>query len=371
MTDSPTALVSIKNVSKYFGAMAAVNDVSLDIYEGEFFALLGPSGCGKSTLLRMLAGFETPDSGTITLGGKIMNDLPPYRRPVNMMFQSYALFPHLTVEQNVAFGLKQERLSRLKIAERVESMLDLLELQLLRARKPHQLSGGQQQRVALGRCLVKQPQLILLDEPLGALDKRLREQMQFELMRIQKQVGITFVMVTHDQEEAMAMANRMAIMHHGEIVQVGCPYDLYEEPKSRFVAEFVGDINIMEGIVVEDQKAGKNLHVPAIKSHLPLANNWQDLPANTTLTWAIRPEKIRLLPMTAPAQENYPVYLEGVVQDIGYLGKMTTVKILLPNDQIFTATIMGKHQENIEELELNHPVRLSWRSDAPIIIKAA
>ena len=243
-------LVRFEAVTKRFSGSAAVERLSLDIHEGEFFALLGPSGCGKTTLLRMLAGFETPDEGRILLDGKDISGVPPYRRPVNMMFQSYALFPHLNVEHNIAFGLKQESLPKAEIAARVKEALALVRLEGLQHRKPHQLSGGQRQRVALARCLVKRPRVLLLDEPLAALDRRLREDTRFELVDLQAKLGLTFIIVTHDQEEAMSLADRIGVMDHGRLVQVATPPEIYEQPNSRWVAQFVGDVNMIEGKVV-------------------------------------------------------------------------------------------------------------------------
>jgi putrescine transport system ATP-binding protein len=245
--------VRIEGVTKRFGAFTAVDDVSLDIQEGEIFCLLGGSGCGKTTLLRMLAGFEQPSAGRILIDGQDMADVAPYERPVNMMFQSYALFPHMTVQDNVAFGLEQEKLPKAQIAQRVEAMLSLVRLDGMAQRKPHQLSGGQRQRVALARSLVKRPRLLLLDEPLGALDRKLREHTQFELLGLQKQLGVTFVVVTHDQEEAMTLANRIGVMDRGRIVQVGSPRDIYEYPSTRFVADFIGSVNLFEGRLTEDE----------------------------------------------------------------------------------------------------------------------
>src|SRR5690606_38209456 len=240
--------IRFENVTKRFGDVVAVRDVTLDIYEREFFALLGASVCGKSTLLRMLAGFERPSSGRILLDGQDLTDIAPYHRPVNMMFQSYALFPHLTVEANIAFGLKQDRMPKAQIAERVGEMLKLVKMQQYARRKPHQLSGGQRQRVALARSLAKRPKVLLLDEPLGALDRKLREETQFELIDLQQQLGLTFIVVTHDQDEAMTMADRIAVMDHGEVLQVAPPNTIYESPSSRFVASFIGSINLFEGI---------------------------------------------------------------------------------------------------------------------------
>jgi putrescine transport system ATP-binding protein len=245
--------VEIERVTKTFGDFKAVDDVSLKIYKGEIFCLLGASGCGKTTLLRMLGGFEMPSSGRILIDGEDMTGVPPYERPVNMMFQSYALFPHMNVEQNVAFGLKQDRVPKAEIAERVATMLELVKLGGFAKRRPHQLSGGQRQRVALARSLVKRPKVLLLDEPLGALDKKLREHTQFELIGLQDKLGVTFLVVTHDQEEAMTLASRIGVMDHGEIVQAGTPSEIYEFPSSKFVADFVGSVNIFEGKLIEDE----------------------------------------------------------------------------------------------------------------------
>jgi len=249
-------LVRFDGVSKRFGTATAVERVSLDIFSGEFFALLGPSGCGKTTLLRLLAGLEMPDDGRILLDGADLTTVPPYRRPINLMFQSYALFPHLTVEGNVAFGLKQEGLPKAEIASRVDEMLALVRLEGFAKRKPQHLSGGQRQRVALARSLIKRPRVLLLDEPLAALDKKLRSETQFELMQLQESLGLTFVIVTHDQQEAMTVAGRIAVMDHGRLVQVATPQEIYERPTSRWVADFIGEINLIEGSVTEVGRSG-------------------------------------------------------------------------------------------------------------------
>src|SRR5579864_1169447 len=297
----PTArpYVQVDHVTKSFGDFKAVNDVSLKIYQGEIFCLLGASGCGKTTLLRMLGGFETPSFGKIFIDGEDMTGIPPYERPVNMMFQSYALFPHMNVEQNVAFGLKQDRLAKHDIQERVATMLDLVKLGPFAKCKPQQLSGGQRQRVALARSLVKRPKLLLLDEPLGALDKKLREHTQFELISIQDKLGVTFVVVTHDQEEAMTLASRIGVMNHGEIVQAGTPTEIYEFPSSKFVADFVGSVNIFGGKLILDEpdrvrvasdELGGTIYVSHGISAAPEATVWA----------AVRPEKVFM--STAPPQ---------------------------------------------------------------------
>ena len=282
--------VKIRALTKTFGTFTAVSAVDLDVYEGELFSLLGGSGCGKSTLLRMMAGFDPPTSGSIFIDGVDMEGIPPYQRPVNMMFQSYALFPHMTVEQNVGYGLKQDRVAKDEIAQRVSDMLQIVELQQFGKRKPHQLSGGQRQRVALARALVKNPKVLLLDEPLGALDKRLREQTQFELMNIQDQLGITFIVVTHDQEEAMTLSTRIAVMDQGRFSQIGTPTDIYEYPESRFVANFIGSANMFEGRVVEN---GKDfVTVKSTDSDVDFyIDHSTEVRENSSVWIALRPEK--------------------------------------------------------------------------------
>src|SRR6185437_14950649 len=293
--DDPAArpLVCFEAVTKRFGSLIAVDALDLSIYEGEFFALLGPSGCGKSTLLRMLAGLETPDEGRVRLGADDIARVPPYRRPVNMMFQSYALFPHLTVAGNVAFGLKQDRLPRADIAARVAEMLALVRLEGLEKRKPHQLSGGQRQRVALARSLAKRPKVLLLDEPLAALDKKLREETQFELMDLQKRLGTTFVIVTHDQEEAMTVAHRIGVMDRGRLVQVATPQRLYEEPASRWVAGFIGDVNLIDGAVVA-RDAGSIAVEDAGGRRCRVAMAAPVVKVGQRVAVALRPEKLRI-----------------------------------------------------------------------------
>ncbi|GIX10114.1 ABC transporter ATP-binding protein [Elioraea sp.] len=310
--------VRIIGVTKRYGATVAVDDVSLDIYRGELFCLLGGSGSGKTTLLRMLAGFERPDEGRILIDGQDVAAVPPYARPVNMMFQSYALFPHMTVAQNVAFGLRMEGLPRAEIAARVGAVLDLVRLTGLERRRPHELSGGQRQRVALARSLVKRPKLLLLDEPLGALDKNLREQTQFELVNIQERTGITFIMVTHDQEEAMTMATRLAVMHHGYLAQVGTPAEVYEYPQTRLVAEFLGTANVFEGIVTKAGATGALVESTEFDAVFE-SDTDPPKPAGARVFVAVRPEKMRVR-KAAEGERAGTNRLVGTVRDIAYYG---------------------------------------------------
>ncbi|MBV9348549.1 MAG: ABC transporter ATP-binding protein [Pseudolabrys sp.] len=349
------ALIRIEAVSKSFGGIPAVDDLSLDIMDDEFFALLGPSGCGKTTLLRMLAGFEVPDSGRILLDGTDIAPLPPHRRPFNMMFQSYALFPHLTVEGNVAFGLKQENLSRDEIAGRVAEMLALLRLQGMGARKPDQLSGGQRQRVALARALVKRPRLLLLDEPLAALDKKLRAETQFELVALQRKLRTTFVIVTHDQDEAMIVADRIAVMNRGRLEQVGSPAEIYERPKSRWVAGFIGDINLLEGKV---GKGGTTLDT--VHGAIRVTNAGS---AGTTAWLALRPEKIALA-MKKPRSGRNAV--PGVVTEIGYLGDISLCKVRLANGAVMQVSMPNS---GAELPSAGAKVWLVWPATAGVVLK--
>jgi putrescine transport system ATP-binding protein len=318
----PEPFIRIDGVSKAFGPFTAVKNVSLDIVKGEMFALLGGSGCGKTTLLRMLAGFETPNAGHILIDGQDMAGVQPYDRPVNMMFQSYALFPHMSVERNVGYGLTHEAMSKAQRSDRVREMLDLVQLTPYAERKPHQLSGGQRQRVALARALAKQPKLLLLDEPLGALDKKLREHTQFEIMNIQQKSGITFVVVTHDQEEAMTLADRIAVMDKGEISQIGSPAEVYESPANKFVAGFIGSINMFEG-EVKRNGIGLAVTVPQLGMDVVIADTAAR--EGEAVTLAVRPEKIMISrdrPMVANA---FP----GVVRDLGYFGKDSLYRVSL------------------------------------------
>jgi putrescine transport system ATP-binding protein len=318
------ALLEIIAAKKRFAATAAVDEVSLSVEQGEFFALLGPSGCGKTTLLRLIAGFETPDSGRILIDGALMNAVPPYARPVNMMFQSYALFPHLDVAGNVAFGLKQEGMERRRREARVADMLALVQMSDYARRRPHELSGGQKQRVALARALAKMPKLLLLDEPLAALDRKLREETRLELTGIQERVGTTFLVVTHDQEEALGMAQRVAVMNRGRLVQTGPPSDIYERPNSRFVSDFVGAVNLFEGDLV----AGFNtlsLKIADAEQPLPLLGS-VELPAGATIALALRPEKLRLT-----RERPVGFALAATIASIGYQGGQSTVHLATPS----------------------------------------
>jgi len=354
--------VQLKRITCKFGDVYAVDDVSLDIYKGEFFSLLGSSGCGKSTLLRILAGLETPSSGRILIDGVDVTDWPAYRRPVNMMFQSYALFPHMTVEDNIDFGLKQEKLARDERRQRIEQMLTLLQIEKLRKRKPEQLSGGQRQRVALARSLAKHPKLLLLDEPLGALDKRLRENTQFELVGLQEKLGITFITVTHDQEEAMTMSSRIAVMHDGRIVQTDTPSGIYEYPGNRFVAGFLGSVNLFDGKVVA--REGSDVLIEAgsgeqyrMHCELPLA-------IGLAVTIAVRPEKIRL----AADDAEVPNRIRGVVEDIAYLGDVSIFHIRTRAGSKAQMTLTNLRPIVEQSLTWGEQVTLEWDPDGGVVL---
>jgi putrescine transport system ATP-binding protein len=358
-------LLRIEDLSKSFGGSAAVDKISLDIYQGEFFALLGPSGCGKTTLLRLIAGFERPDFGRILLDGVDLAAVPPYRRPVNMMFQNYALFPHLNVEANVAFGLKQEGLAKAEIAQRVADMLAMVKLDSFGRRKPHELSGGERQRVALARALVKRPRVLLLDEPLAALDKKLRDQTRFELMDLQRKLGLTFVIVTHDQSEAMIVADRIGVMDRGWLRQVARPAEIYEQPNSRWVADFVGDVNVFEGRVSEDGLSVEGTAAGTLRATAKI-----DAKPGATVWLAVRPEKMRVTlepPATSPQQppENCAA---GTIVDIGYLGELTIYKLRLIDGAIVTAAIANTGQVAERPIDWDERAWMSFSPEAAIVL---
>ncbi len=355
--------VRIENVSKRFGEFVAVNHVSLDIRAGEIFCLLGASGCGKTTLLRMLAGFEAPSEGRLLIDGEDLARIPPYERPVNMMFQSYALFPHLSVERNVAFGLEQERLPAAEIRRRVGEMLEIVRLTPLARRKPHQLSGGQRQRVALARALVKRPKLLLLDEPLGALDRKLREHTQFELLNIQQQLGVTFVVVTHDQEEAMTLATRIGVMERGEIVQIGTPRQVYEYPATRFVADFIGSVNLFNGTLIEDEPDYVRVQCPELPAPV-LVDHGISAPPNAALWVAVRPEKFTLQHAAPEARDNWA---HGVVREVAYLGDWSVFLVRLDSGREVRVTLANQNRKSEENFLRDTPVYLSWEASSPVV----
>ncbi|WJR77516.1 ABC transporter ATP-binding protein [Bradyrhizobium sp. NP1] len=353
-------LLRIERVAKRFGSFRAVDGVSLDVRAGEFFALLGPSGCGKTTLLRMLAGFETPDEGRILLGGKDIAKVLPHERPVNMMFQNYALFPHLSVRDNIAFGLKRAGMARADIGKRVAEMVALVKLEGLEKRKPDQLSGGQRQRVALARSLARRPQVLLLDEPLAALDKKLRESTQLELMELQRRLGLTFIIVTHDQQEAMTVASRIGVMDAGRLDQVATPRELYEAPASRWIAEFVGDINLFDG-QVESRDQGRLRVVTRDAGTVVVAEPRQPI-GKTAVAVAIRPEKVKLS-RRGPAADAVNAHainrLEGVVTDISYLGGMTTYKVRLDSGAVVRSAMANTARIDMDAYGLSQRV-VAW-----------
>ena len=357
-------LLEIRGVSKKFGDFIAVNNVDLDIYQGELFCLLGGSGCGKTTLLRMLAGFEKPSSGQILIDGQDMSEVPPYKRPTNMMFQNYALFPHMTVEKNIAFGLEQDGLAKSEISDKIDSILRLVELQDYKKRRPQQLSGGQRQRVALARALVKQPKLLLLDEPLSALDKKLREQTQFELMNIQDKVGVTFVVVTHDQEEAMTLSTRIAVMDRGRFIQTGTPTEIYEYPRDRFVADFIGSANILDGKVVSNLEG--LIEVSTYLGKFSFKSN-SNISEGSDLFVGLRPEKINISKASSKSKNS-----TGYIDDIGYFGDYSIYKVRLDEGQIIDVTAQNqKRPKNANDrLTYEDAVNLSWdNSSAMLLLK--
>jgi len=373
-TPAPVAdmpLLRIEGVAKRFGGFQAVDRLSLDIRAGEFFALLGPSGCGKTTLLRMLAGFETPDEGHILLDGKDIAQVLPHERPVNMMFQNYALFPHLSVRDNIAFGLKRAGMARSAIATRVSEMVALVKLEGLEKRKPDQLSGGQRQRVALARALARRPQLLLLDEPLAALDKKLRESTQGELMELQRRLGMTFIIVTHDQEEAMTMASRIGVMKAGRLAQVASPRELYEAPRSRWIAEFVGDINLFDG--ESKLRDGHRLIIGTRDAGALVVAEPREGVGAGKLSVAIRPEKVKLSrrgPVSEAGRETAINSLDGVVADICYLGGTTTFKVKLDAGGILQASVPNSARLDVDAYSLNQRVVAWFTPDDCVVLQS-
>ena len=359
-------LVKIDRVTKKFDETIAVDDVSLEIKKGEIFALLGGSGSGKSTLLRMLAGFERPTEGRIFLDGVDITDMPPYERPINMMFQSYALFPHMTVAQNIAFGLKQDKLPAAEIDARVADMLKLVQMSQYAKRKPHQLSGGQRQRVALARSLAKRPKLLLLDEPMGALDKKLRSQMQLELVEIIERVGVTCVMVTHDQEEAMTMAERIAIMHLGWIAQIGSPIDIYETPTSRLVCEFIGNVNIFDGEVIDDAEGHATITCKDLDRQIYVGHGISTSVQDKSVTYAIRPEKLLVTPTMPTCEYNWS---SGKVHDIAYLGGHSVFYVELPSGKIVQSFVANAERRG-QRPTWGDQVYVWWEDDSGVVLRS-
>ena len=372
VTNKPTTktqdkvLLKIERVSKLFDDVRAVDDVSLTINKGEIFALLGGSGSGKSTLLRMLAGFEKPTSGRIFLDGEDITDLPPYERPINMMFQSYALFPHMTVAQNIAFGLKQDKLPKAEIEQRVQDMLKLVHMEQYGKRKPHQLSGGQRQRVALARSLAKRPKLLLLDEPMGALDKKLRTQMQLEVVEILERVGVTCVMVTHDQEEAMTMAGRISIMNDGWIAQTGSPMDIYESPNSRMIAEFIGTVNLFAGAIEVDEADHLVIKPNELTQHFYVGYGVSTNVEDKNVWLAVRPEKTIINREQPEGPYNWA---KGVVHDIAYLGGISVYYIRLENGQMVQCS-MTNRERRADNATWDDEVFISWEDTSGVVLRS-
>jgi len=362
---SQRPFVEIRGLTKRFGDVTAVDNAHLDIYRGELFSILGGSGSGKSTLLRMLAGFEQPSSGSILIDGVDMTAVPPYERPVNMMFQSYALFPHMSVEQNIGYGLKKEKKSATEISERVNQLLSLVKMEGKAKRKPHQLSGGEQQRVALARALIKRPKLLLLDEPLAALDKKLREHTQFELMSLQDELGITFIVVTHDQEEAMTLSTRIAVMNNGHFEQVGTPAEVYEYPVNRFVADFVGNINFFKARVTSLAPGEVHLHSQDLAQDLVVRCDKQ-VEVGAERWIAVRPEKI-FISKEVPVRENLTV-LKGLVHDLGYFGNLSVYRVALENGSMLQVSGQNRQRSATKTLEWDDDVFVSWDTASAILL---
>lgn len=357
-------LIHFQNVTKRYGEFTAIDNLTIDIFEREFYALLGPSGCGKTTLMRMLAGFETPSEGTIYLAGQDIAPVPPNKRAVNMMFQSYALFPHLSIWDNIAFGLKREGMAKPDIQNRVEEMLRLTRLEKFARRKPHQISGGQRQRVALARSLAKAPKLLLLDEPLGALDKKLRQDTQFELMDIQEKTGTTFVIVTHDQEEAMTVASRVAVMDHGKIIQVATPDRIYETPNSVYVADFIGDVNLIQGTAKPNgaESYAMAWHESQPPLNVTSPNSFSD---GQNCHLAIRPEKVSISADKPEAADNA---VQGRILDIAYLGNISTYHVELPDGTVIKAQAANTRRIARRAFTWEDTVWLSWTATAGVLL---
>ena len=362
----PEHFVQIVDVVKKFGETTAVRNVNLSVAKGELFALLGSSGCGKSTLLRMLAGLESVTSGKILIDGEDLAAMPPYRRPVNMMFQSYALFPHMSVEANIAFGLKQEGVQKAELKDRVQAALDLVQMGKFAKRKPHQLSGGQQQRVALARSLVKRPKLLLLDEPMSALDKQIRQRTQIELVNILDRVGVTCIMVTHDQEEAMTMAGRLAVMSEGQIVQLGTPHEVYEYPNSRFSAEFIGSTNLFDGNVVEDEPDHVFVETAELSCRL-YVNHGITGPLGMPVTISVRPERIAL---TRKPPEGAYNWGHGTVSNIAYMGGYSLYHVELDSGKTVVANVSSLALSEIDSPSWGDEVYVRWSASAGVVLTA-
>ncbi|MGK0500547.1 MAG: putrescine transport system ATP-binding protein [Oceanicoccus sp.] len=368
----PTAkpFIEIRGLSKHFDDFIAVDNINLDIYKGELFTILGGSGCGKSTLLRMLAGFEKPSAGQIIIDGVDITELPAYERPINMMFQSYALFPHMTVADNIAYGLKKDSVGKQEINRQVTEMLELVQLQDFAKRKPKQLSGGQQQRVALARALIKRPKVLLLDEPLAALDKKLREQTQFELMNLQYELGITFVVVTHDQEEAMTLASRIAVMKDGNFVQIGTPSQVYEYPCNHFVADFFGTINIFDATVISNKPSASGTSILTAeldKSGTKVETEYEHaLRPGERISLGVRPEKISIS-LQQPSGDNLTI-TKGVVEDLAYYGNRSIYRVRSRSDRIIQVSAQNYLRSAELVLEWDDEVFLSWDSSCNVVL---